>query len=204
MNHQPKVYGYARVSARDQNLARQLNAFAGMEIDRIYSDKASGKNFERPEYRRMLRGLHAGDTLVITSIDRLGRNYDEIIEQWRIITKDKGTDVIVLDMPLLNTKKRPDNITGAFIADLVLQVLSYVAQIERENIKHRQAEGIAAAKERGVRFGRPPMPRPDGYEVVKTRLLDKEITRKEAARMMGISVTTLAKWLRNDLAQVDG
>lgn len=199
MNQKPKVYAYARVSTREQNLSRQLDAFAGLEIDRVFADKASGKDFERPEYRRMLRRLRAGDTLVITSIDRLGRNYDEILEQWRIITKEKRADVMVLDMPLLNTRQTPDNVTGAFIADLVLQILSYVAQIERESIKARQAEGIAAAKARGVRFGRPALSRPSNYSDMKARFLDGTLSRKEAASLMGVSVTTFTKWMNSDM-----
>ena len=142
MARMPITYAYARVSSRDQHLSRQLDAFTkvGVERSRIFADKASGKDFARPEYRRLLRRLRAGDTLYIASIDRLGRNYDEIIEQWRVITKEKGVDVVVLDMPLLDTRERPDNVTGAFIADIVLQLLSYVAQIERESI-HRHHYG---------------------------------------------------------------
>lgn len=152
MDRIPKTYAYARVSSRDQNLSRQLDAFAEAGVERtcVFADKASGKDFARPEYRRLLRRLRAGDTLYIASIDRLGRNYNEIIEQWRIITKEKGVEVVVLDMPLLDTRERPDNVTGAFIADIVLQLLSYVAQIERESIHRRQAEGIEAARARGV------------------------------------------------------
>ena len=151
------TYGYARVSSRDQNPSRQLDAFSklGLPPERVFCDKASGKNFERPQYRRLVRRLREGDLVVVKSIDRLGRNYDEIIEEWRRITKVKRADIVVLDMPLLDTRAKPDDVTGAFIADLVLQILSYVAQVERENIRQRQAEGIAAAKARGVKFGRP-------------------------------------------------
>lgn len=161
-----KTYGYARVSSKEQNLNRQLDDFAefGPKEDLFFADKASGKDFERPQWGRLMRRLHSGDVLVVKSIDRLGRNYDEIIDEWRHITKEKGAHVVVLDMPLLDTRERPDNVTGTFIADLVLQLLSYVAQIERENIRQKQAEGIAAAKARGVRFGRPAKKRPNCYK----------------------------------------
>ena len=173
-----RVFGYARVSSREQNLDRQLDALAefGLERGQIFSDKASGKDFNRPQWKRLMRRLRAGDVLVVKSIDRLGRNYDEIIEEWRRITKERGARVVVLDMPLLDTRERPDNVTGAFIADLVLQLLSYVAQVERENIKQRQAEGIAAAKARGVRFGRPAKKRPSCYKATKASYLGGYIT----------------------------
>ena len=152
------TYGYARVSSRDQNLDRQLDALAdfGVERARIFADRASGKDFERPQWRRLVGRLAEGDTLVVKSIDRLGRNYDEILAQWRRITKERRAAVVVLDMPLLDTRRERDGVTGVLIADIVLQLLSYVAQIERESIHQRQAEGIAAAQARGVRFGRPP------------------------------------------------
>ena len=150
------TYGYARVSSRDQNPSRQLDAFSklGLPPERVFCDKASGKNFERPQYRRLVRRLREGDLVVVKSIDRLGRNYDEIIEEWRRITKVKRADIVVLDMPLLDTTTAR-GLLAVFIADLVLQILSYGAQVERENIRQRQAEGIAAAKARGVKFGRP-------------------------------------------------
>ena len=154
------VYGYARVSSRDQNLNRQLDALGayGVGSENIYADHASGKDFDRPRYRELLRTLGDGDVLVVLSIDRLGRNYSEILEEWRRITKELGVAIVVLDMPLLDTRTRvsgaPD-VTNTLIADIVLQLLSYVAQVERENIHRRQAEGIAAARARGVRFGRP-------------------------------------------------
>ena len=152
-----RTYGYVRVSAKDQNEARQVIAMHefGIKQDLIFIEKQSGKDFNRPQYKRLMRKLKTGDTLVIKSIDRLGRNYDEIIEQWRIITKEKQVAVVVLDMPLLDTRQGRD-LTGTLIADIVLQLLSYVAQTEREFIKRRQAEGIAAAKARGVRFGAKP------------------------------------------------
>ena len=195
-----KTYGYARVSSRDQNLSRQLDALAdfGLKESQILTDKASGKDFDRPQWRRLVRRLHRDDVLVITSIDRLGRNYEEVISEWQHITKRKGVDIVVLDMPLLDTRERPDNVTGAFIADLVLQLLSYVAQIERENIRHRQAEGIAAAKARGVKFGRPAKPRPSCYEITKSAYLAGHITRSEAASRMCVSPNTFDKWLHED------
>lgn len=149
-------YGYCRVSSKEQNTDRQLHALqeAGILRKNIFTDKISGKDFERPRYKTMLRRMRKGDTLVILSIDRLGRNYDEIIEQWRFLTKEKEIDIVVLDMPLLDTRQKEKDLTGTFIADLVLQILSYVAQTERENIRKRQAEGIAAARDRGVHMGR--------------------------------------------------
>jgi DNA invertase Pin-like site-specific DNA recombinase len=173
----------------------------GLEPDEILADKASGKDFDRPQYRRLLRRLHKGDTLVITSIDRLGRNYADIIDEWRRITREKGANVVVLDMPLLDTCERPDGITGTFIADMVLQLLSYVAQVEREGIRQRQAEGIAAAKARGVRFGRPPIPRPDSWGRTARQLRDGELSRREAARRLGVSLSTLNKWIVEDREQ---
>lgn len=158
------TYGYVRVSSKDQNEARQLIAMNefGVAQDKIYVDKQSGKDFDRPQYKRMLRRLHRGDTIVIKSIDRLGRNYDEIIEQWRIITKEKRASIVVLDMPLLDTRHDRD-LMGTLIADIVLQLLSYVAQTERELIRQRQTEGIAAAKAKGVKFGARPKARSAAY-----------------------------------------
>ena len=159
------TYGYVRVSTKDQNEARQMIAMQEFGIDEkhIFLDKQSGKDFNRPQYQKLIRKLKKGDTLVIKSIDRLGRNYDEIIEQWRIITKEKEAAIVVLDMPLLDTRQGRD-LTGTLIADIVLQLLSYVAQTEREFIKRRQAEGIAAAKAKGVKFGARPMPKPESYQ----------------------------------------
>jgi len=166
-------YGYIRVSAKDQNEARQLAALSGLNIPagNIYLDKQSGKNFDRPAYQRLLRRLRSGDALYILSIDRLGRDYDEILEQWRIITKKKSADIVVLDFPLLDTRARLEgqDLTGRFVADLVLQILAYVAQKERENIRQRQAEGIAAAKAAGRCWGNPGIERPaeaDDYAIL--------------------------------------
>lgn len=193
-----RTYGYARVSTRDQNLDRQLDALGAFGVDEVFADKASGKDFDRPEWTRLRATLGAGDVLVVKSIDRLGRDYDEIIDQWRDITKRVGAAVVVLDMPLLDTRRGPDGITGTFIADIVLQLLSYVAQVEREGIKQRQAEGIAAAKARGVRFGRPRKKRPTNYEATRKSFLDGHITRSEAARRLRVSPSTFDRWLRDD------
>ena len=163
------VYGYIRVSSRDQNEDRQLVALkeVGVSEKSIYLDKQSGKDFNRPQYKKLLRKLKKDDLLYIKSIDRLGRNYEEILQQWHVLTKEKGIDIVVLDMPLLDTRRGKD-LMGTFLSDIVLQVLSFVAENERTNIRQRQAEGIAAAKARGVKFGRPPLPLPDNfYEVHK-------------------------------------
>lgn len=192
-----KKYGYVRVSSRDQCEDRQLVALKefGVLPKNIYVDKISGKNFDRPQYNRMMKKLRKGDVLVVLSIDRLGRNYDEIQNQWRIITKDKETDIVVLDMPLLDTRKSQNNdLTGTFIADLVLQILAYVAQIERENIKQRQKEGIHAAKNRGVQFGRPRKNMPDNFDIVKDRWKKSEINSRQAAQILGISQNTFLRW----------
>ncbi len=159
-----KIYGYVRVSSTEQNEDRQLIALrrVGVAGENIFTDKQSGKDFERPNYKKMLQKLKGGDLLYVLSIDRLGRNYNEILEQWRVLTKEKDIDICVLDMPLLDTRNGKD-LMGTFIADLVLQILSFVAQNERENIRKRQAEGIAAAKLRGVKFGRPKVAIPDNF-----------------------------------------
>ena len=188
-------YGYARVSTREQNEDRQVIALRefGLTDREIYVDKQSGKDFDRPQYRRLIRRLRAGDALIVKSIDRLGRNYDEILEQWRIITKEKGADVVVLDMPLLDTRASRD-LTGTLIADIVLQLLSYVAQTEREMIRQRQAEGIAAAKARGVRFGRPRKEPPPTYPDVYARWERGEISARTAAKLLNISPQTFLTW----------
>ena len=164
-----KIYGYVRVSTKEQNEDRQILALQDFPVlaERIYMDKLSGKDFNRPQYRKLLKKLRPGDLLVVKSIDRLGRNYEEILLQWRIITKEKQVDVAVLDMPLLDTRKSGNDLTGTFVADLVLQILSYVAQTERENIHQRQMEGIAAAKLRGVKFGRPRKAVPEQFWKLK-------------------------------------
>lgn len=196
-----RMYGYARVSSKDQNLDRQLDAFEafGVPRDAIFADKASGKDFDRPEYRRLVESLAEGDVVVIKSIDRLGRNYEEILTEWRTITKERKAAIVVLDMPLLDTRERRNGLTNVLISNIVLQLLSYVAQVERENIKQRQAEGIAAAQARGVRFGRPKKKRPACYEATKASYLGGHITRQEAADRMKVCVSTFDRWLKDDI-----
>lgn len=192
------VYGYARVSTREQNLDRQMDALRafGVAKGRIFADKASGKDFERAEYRRLLGRLGPGDVVAVASIDRLGRDYGEIQEQWRFITKDLGADMVVLDMPLLDTRATPEGITGAFIADMVLQVLAYVAQVEREKIRQRQREGIEAAKRRGTEFGRRKIAVPRDFADVLACVDGGLMTRAQAARKLGVSVSTFDRWKR--------
>lgn len=200
-----RIFGYARVSSADQNLNRQLDALGRFPVQRnlIYADKASGKDFKRPQYQRLLRRLREGDVLVIKSIDRLGRNYREVLDEWRRITVKKRVAIVVLDMPLLDTREQPDGITGTFMADLVLQILSYVAQLERENIRQRQAEGIASARRRGVRFGRPILERPEDYCDVVRSYEGGGVTRREAAALLGVSPSTFDRWRRADANKVD-
>ena len=185
------TYGYIRVSARDQNEDRQLIAMGELPIpkENIFLDKQTGKDFERPQYKRMVKRLRPDDLLYVKSIDRLGRNYTEILEQWRVLTKEKRVDIVVLDMPLLDTRRGKD-LMGTFLSDIVLQVLSFVAENERTNIRQRQAEGIAAAKARGVRFGRPPRPVPDNFHQVQMDWRNKKITLKQAASACAMPVTT--------------
>lgn len=189
-------YGYVRVSTKEQNELRQLIALRDFGIDdkHIYIDKQSGKDFVRTNYKKLIRKIKNGDTIVIKSIDRLGRNYDEILEQWRIITKEKQVAIVVLDMPLLNTKQNRD-LTGTLIADIVLQLLSYVAQTEREFIRQRQAEGIAAAKQQGVKFGRRPKDKPAEYENVKKLWEENRISARAAGKKLGITHSTFLRWV---------
>lgn len=192
-------YGYIRVSSKDQCEDRQWLALKQFDIPRknIYVDKVSGKNFDRPQYNRLVKKLRKGDVLIVLSIDRLGRNYDEIQNQWRIITKVKQVDIVVLDMPLLDTRKKGDqDLTGTFIADIVLQILAYVAQIERENIKQRQKEGIHAAKSRGVIFGRPRKDVPQNFKEIKNQWLQNQITSRQAAKALGIAQSTFLRWVQ--------
>ena len=190
-------YGYIRVSTREQNEQRQLIAMQefGISGNRIYMDKQSGKDFERKNYKKMVRKLKKDDTMVVKSIDRLGRNYEEILEQWRIITKEKQAAIVVLDMPLLDTRQNRD-LTGTLIADIVLQLLSYVAQTEREFIRQRQAEGIAAAKRNGVKFGRKPMERPNGLESLKEQWLHGKLSSRAAAKQLGVTHSTFLRWVK--------
>ena len=185
------IYGYIRVSTREQNEDRQRLALAALPVpkENIYMDKQSGKDFERPQYRRLVRRLRRDDLLYVKSIDRLGRNYSEILEQWRMLTKEKGVDIAVLDMPLLDTRRGKD-LMGTFLSDIVLQVLSFVAENERDNSRQRQAEGIAAAKARGVRFGRPPLPLPDNFHMLHQAWRGQKITLRQAARACGMPTGT--------------
>lgn len=186
-----KIYGYVRVSSTDQNEDRQMIALANLKIPKknIFIDKQSGKDFNRPQYRRMVKKLKPGDLLYVLSIDRLGRNYEEIQKEWRILTKEQGIDICVIDMPLLDTRQGKD-LMGTFIADLVLQILSFVAQSERENIKKRQAEGIAAAKAKGIQFGRPPLPLPENFHTVHADWRNKKMTLQQAADACEMPVGT--------------
>lgn len=185
------TYGYIRVSSRDQNEDRQLTALGevGVSEKHIYLDKQSGKDFERPQYKLLLKKLKRDDLLYIKSIDRLGRNYEEILQQWHMLTKEKGIDIVVLDMPLLDTR-RGKNLMGTFLSDVVLQLLSFVAENELVNIRQRQAEGISAAKSKGVHFGRPPLPLPDNFHAVHKAWRAKELTLKQAADACNMPVGT--------------
>ena len=185
------IYGYIRVSTREQNEDRQVIALheVGVAVKNIYMDKQSGKDFNRSQYKKLLRKMKKDDLLCIKSIDRLGRNYEEILAQWRILTKDKGIDIMVLDMPLLDTRRGKD-LMGTFLSDIVLQVLSFVAENERVNIRQRQAEGIAAAKAKGVRFGRVPKPLPPNFRTVYQRWKHGEITGTAAAKECGMPLST--------------
>ncbi len=181
------VYGYMRVSSREQNEERQRIALAEAAVSEgnIYLDKQSGKDFARPQYRRLLRRMKRDDVLYVKSIDRLGRNYEEILQQWRILTKEKGVDIVVLDMPLLDTRRGKD-LMGTFLSDIVLQLLSFVAENERVNIRQRQAEGIAAAKARGVQFGRPARALPENFHAVRRAWRAKRLTLRQAAAACGM------------------
>ena len=191
-----QIYGYVRVSTREQNENRQLVAMLefGVTEGNIFLDKQSGKNFLRKAYRKLLKKMKPGDTLVIKSIDRLGRNYIEILEQWRIITKERQIDVVVLDIPLLDTRRNDRDLTGTFIADFMLQVLSYVAQQERDFIHQRQAEGIAVAKALGVRFGRPQIEKPAIFQQIRVMWERREISAREAGRLLGVDYKTFQTW----------
>jgi DNA invertase Pin-like site-specific DNA recombinase len=185
------IYGYIRVSTREQNEDRQLIALGEMSVPEknIFMDKQSGKDFNRPQYKKLVKKLKPGDLLYIKSIDRLGRNYEEIQNQWWVLTKEKGIDIVVLDMPLLDTRRGKD-LVGTFLSDIVLQVLSFVAENERSNIRQRQAEGIAAAKAKGIRFGRPPLPLPENFHENYQRWKSGEITCTTAAKACGLPLST--------------
>jgi len=194
-----KTYGYVRVSSRDQNEDRQMIAMTqfGVPPSCVIIDKQSGKDFVRKGYCKLIRKIKPGDTIVVKSIDRLGRDYDEILEQWRIITKEKAADIVVLDMKLLDTRNGRD-LLGTVIADIVLQLLSYVAETERANIRERQKEGIEAAKARGVQFGRPKMDKPENFGEIEKKINSGELSIRTAANILGISHPTLSKWLNEE------
>ena len=191
-----QLYGYIRVSSKEQNEDRQVIAMEEQGIPKmhVFMDKQSGKDFDRPQYKKMLRKMKKGDVLYVKSIDRLGRNYTEILEQWAMITKEKQVDIVVIDMPLLDTRDRGRDLTGKFVADLVLQILSYVAETERDFIRKRQAEGIAAAKAKGVKFGPKKKAMPEKFEEVKEMWEKGEISTREAGEILNISYTTF--WRR--------
>ena len=189
------TYGYVRVSTKEQNEDRQMIAMQNFEVNRIFMDKQSGKDFERVQHQKLLRKLKPDDILAVKSIDRLGRNYEEILEQWRMITKEKRAAIVVLDMPLLDTRKNKD-LTGTLIADIVLQLLSYVAQTEREFIRQREKEGIAAAKAKGVKFGREAMERPAEFESIRASWEKGEISARASAKQLGIAHKTFLRWVQ--------
>ena len=195
-----RIHGYARVSTKEQNEERQINSLkeAGVSERDIYIDKISGKSFDRPEYQRMLNAVRRGDLIIIPSIDRLGRNYTEIQEQWRHIINELGADIQVLDMPLLDTRTEKDSIDSRFVADLVLQILSYVAAKERENIRARQAQGIANAKAKGVPIGRPKAIRPENWDEIYQKWVNKEITAVAAMKVLGLKTNTFYKFVKEE------
>lgn len=198
-----RIHGYARVSTKEQNEERQINSLkeAGVSERDIYIDKISGKSFDRPEYQRMLNAVRRGDLIIIPSIDRLGRNYTEIQEQWRYIINELGADIQVLDMPLLDTRTEKDSIDSRFVADLVLQILSYVAAKERENIRARQAQGIANAKAKGVPIGRPKAIRPENWDEIYQKWVNKEITAVAAMKVLGLKTNTFYKFVKEEKAK---
>lgn len=197
-----RVYGYVRVSSFDQNEERQMIELINKNVpeNNIYKDKQSGKDFDRPQYKRLIKKLKKSDLLYILSIDRLGRNYEEIQKQWRLLTKEIGIDICVIDMPLLDTRQGKD-LMGTFIADLVLQILSFVAQNERENIRKRQAQGIAAAKKRGIKFGRPEISIPKDFESIISLKNNREIKTKEALKLCNMSRSTFYRKLKEKSGQ---
>ncbi|MDD7183058.1 recombinase family protein [Peptostreptococcus porci] len=194
-------YGYIRVSTKEQNIDRQLSAILkeGIEMNNIFIDKASGKDFKRKSYNKLIKNLKENDDLYIKSIDRLGRNYDEIIKEWNQITKKTGANIIVIDFPLLDTREKKDkDITGKFLSDIVLQILSYVAQVERENIRQRQKEGIIEAQKRGVKFGRPKRKKPENYTQIYNLWETGEISLRQAAKELNVSPSMFSKWIKKD------
>lgn len=201
-----KEYGYVRVSTKEQNEERQIIALLdfGIKKENMYLDKETGTNFNRKEYKKLMKLVKEGDLIVFKNIDRLGRNYLEILEQWRIITKVKRVDILVLDMPLLDTRNQERDLTGTFIADLVLQIISYVSEIEVNNNKQRQAEGIKIAKEKGVKFGRQPKPIPEQFEEVYLQWKDKNISARKAGKLLNVMHSTFLKWVKNEKKRSNG
>lgn len=195
---QTNIYGYVRVSTKEQNEERQIIALKkfGVLDKNIFIDKMSGKNFKRPQYKKLIKKLKPGDTVVFKSIDRLGRNFYEILEQWKLITVEKQAYIVILDMPILDTRRQKDDLTSQQISTLVLQLLSYVAEIERDFIKQRQSEGIAAAKARGIKFGRAPMPPPDDFKEIYNQWKNHKISAREAGRRLNVSYKTFLKWTK--------
>lgn len=189
-------YGYIRVSTKEQNIDRQTAAFGDLNFDKIFVDRQSGKSFDRPAYKQMMDCLCAGDLVIVKSIDRLGRNYDEVLEQWRVITKEKKADIFVIDFPLLDTRSKDKDLTGTFISDLVLQILSYVAQTEREFIRRRQSEGIAAAKQRGVKFGRPRISPNEDFPSIVAEYKAHKLSLADAVKKSGMSKSTFCRKLK--------
>lgn len=198
------MYGYIRVSSRDQHTDRQRIALLqyGIYVNCLFTDKQSGKDFERPQYKKLLHLLKPDDCLVVTSLDRLGRNYTEILEQWNYITHIKKADITVLDMPLLNTRESRDNLTGRFLADIVLQILSYVAETERINIRKRQAEGIAAAKAKGVKLGRPKKELPENFKEVMNLVRSGALSYRQAAKELNVSHSWLYHTIHSDFNKI--
>ena len=192
------TYGYVRVSTKEQHEDRQIQALVqfGVSNSNLYIDKQSGKDFKRPKYQELMEKLEKGDILVLSSIDRLGRNYSEIQEQWKVLTKEKEVDIVILDMPLLDTRKENGDLTGEFIADMVLQILTYVSEIERDNIRTRQLEGIVSAKKRGVIFGRPRKKVPTNFEAVANRVIKQEISVKKALEETGLARASFYRALK--------
>jgi len=195
-----RLFGYVRVSTREQNASRQVIAMRefGIPETSIVVEMMSGKNFHRPAYRKLIKQLQPGDVLVLNSLDRLGREYDALIDEWRYITKEVGADIVVLDMPLLDTRKKDRDLTASFVADLVLQILSYVSEKERELNRQRQAAGIAAAKARGVKFGQRPLERPPLFDKLRERWRRGGVTSREAGRLLGVSHTTFLAWVKGE------
>lgn len=192
-----KKYGYVRVSSKDQNVDRQVEALKkfGIDVEDMFIDKQSGKDFNREAYKSLIEQINEGDELYVKSVDRLGRDYEEIINQWRYLTKVKNADIIVTDFPLLDTRTKINGLTAKFIADMVLQVMSYVAQTERENIKQRQAEGIRIAKEKGVVFGRPRSKMPNNFKEIFLLYKENEISKREGAKLCNTNHNTFSRWI---------